>query len=143
MICGPERTPVRSSAAANAARAASSAGAADVTPPLSNTCSDRRTLGGMGVARRTPPGGWSDGIETVPMRDHAETAPEGPRKTARIVRPDEPVPVRAWLRQRQSGEHLVDGEAIAWTDRQVELRYIDPHGRQGWAWLWASAVERR
>lgn len=77
------------------------------------------------------------------MRDHAETAPEGPRKAARVVRPDEPVPVRAWLRQRQSGEHLVDGEAIAWTDRQVEIRYIDPNGRQGWAWLWASAVERR
>ncbi|WP_277212361.1 hypothetical protein [Isoptericola croceus] len=77
------------------------------------------------------------------MRDYAETAPEGARKQARIVRPETPVPVRAWLRQRQSGEHLVDGEAIAWTERQVQVSYLDPLGRRGWAWVWASAVERR
>lgn len=77
------------------------------------------------------------------MRDYAEEAPAGAREGARIVRPDEGVPVRAWIVQRQSGASLVNGEATAWTPRQVHVRFIDKNGREGWAWLWASAVERR
>ncbi|MEV8027548.1 hypothetical protein [Cellulosimicrobium funkei] len=78
----------------------------------------------MGTRRRPPPGGWPSGIETVPMRDHAEEAPELGRRGQRIVRPSEGIPVRAWVTQRQSGEARVDGEAVAWAGRQVHVRYL-------------------
>ena len=52
-----------------------------------------------------------------------------------IVRPEDAVPVRAWITQRQTGEPRVDGEANAWVSRQVWIRYLDPHGREGRAWL--------
>ncbi|MFJ4233852.1 hypothetical protein [Cellulosimicrobium cellulans] len=97
----------------------------------------------MGTRRRPPPGGWPSGIETVPLRDHAEEAPELARRGVAIVRPPEGIPVRAWITQRQSGEVRVDGEAVAWAGRQVHIRYISREGREGWAWLWADAVERR
>ncbi|WP_454730376.1 hypothetical protein [Cellulosimicrobium protaetiae] len=97
----------------------------------------------MGTRRRPPPGGWPSGFETVPMRDHAEEAPELARRGVAIVRPGEGIPVRVWVTQRQSGEAQVDGEAIAWAGRQVHVRFIDGRGREGWAWLWADAVERR
>jgi hypothetical protein len=51
--------------------------------------------------------------------------------------------VRVWLTQRQTGAFEADGLAVAWTDRQVEVRYRDPHDREGFAWVWASAVTRR
>lgn len=79
----------------------------------------------------------------MPLRDYAHEAPELARRGVAIVRPEEPIPVQAWITQRQSGESRVAGEAIAWAGRQVQVRYLDPHGREGWAWLWADAVERR
>lgn len=97
----------------------------------------------MGCRRRSPAGGWPAGFESVPLRDGAEEAPQLARVEAAIVRPEEGIPVRAWITQRQTGEQHVDGEAIAWAGRQVWVRYLDPHGREGWAWLWADAVERR
>lgn len=39
--------------------------------------------------------------------------------------------MRAWIVQRQSGPAHVDAHAVAWTDRQVHVRYLDPHGREG------------
>ncbi len=48
------------------------------------------------------------------MRDYADDAPELARRDVAIVRPEEPIPVRAWVKQRQTGEAHVDGEAIAW-----------------------------
>lgn len=77
------------------------------------------------------------------MRDCAEEAPALARRALPIVRPTEGIRVRAWITQRQSGEDHVDGEAIAWAGRQVHVRFIDRNGREGWAWLWADAVERR
>lgn len=97
----------------------------------------------VGSRRRPPTGGWPSGIETVPLRDYAEDAPELARRGVAVVRPDEPIPVRAWVKQRQTGEAHVDGDAIAWAGRQVQVRYLDPNGREGWVWLWADAVERR
>lgn len=76
------------------------------------------------------------------MRDRAEEAPELARRGVAIVRPEAGVPVRARLTQRQSGEAHIDAEAIAWAGRQVHVRFIDGHGREGWAWLWADAIER-
>jgi len=83
-----------------------------------------------------------DMVDTIPIRDAAEEAPRKQREGVVISRPAEPVPVRAWITQRQSGSFEAHGVALAWTDRQVEVRYHDIHGREGWAWLWASAVRR-
>jgi len=77
------------------------------------------------------------------MRDSAEQAPAKQRQGATPIRPETPLPVRAWITQRQTGEFEADGVAVAWTDRQVEVRYSDPHGREGFAWVWASAVTHR
>lgn len=77
------------------------------------------------------------------MRDYADEAPRGARKDERVVEPPEPLPVRVWITQRQTGEAEVNAVALGWTSRQVHVRYIDPNGREGWAWVWASAVTRR
>lgn len=42
----------------------------------------------------------------------------------------------------QGEEFEVDAEAIAWTKRGVQIRYIDRWGRPDTAWLWAGAVSR-
>ncbi|MCZ2261606.1 hypothetical protein [Isoptericola sp. QY 916] len=98
----------------------------------------------MGTRRRPPAGGWPDAVETVPLRDTALDAPKGARAGERVVEPDEPPIVRAWITYgREQREAEVDGWAIGWTSRQVRVRYLDAAGRQGWAWVWASAVTRR
>ncbi|ANC31449.1 hypothetical protein [Isoptericola dokdonensis] len=97
----------------------------------------------MGTRRRTPWGSTPDSIEQVPLRDCAEEAPAAQRRDARVTRPDDPPAIRVWLTARQTGEFEADGHATAWTDRQVHVRYLDPHGREGFAWVWASAVSRR
>lgn len=81
-------------------------------------------------------------VDTVPIRDAVEEAPIKARNGVAVVRPPEPMPVKAWVTQRQSGSFEADALAVAWTDRQVEVRYQDKHGREGFAWLWASAVRR-
>ena len=60
-----------------------------------------------------------------------------------VVRPDTAISVRAWIVTAQGRDVEVDGEAVAWTDRAVNVRYYDEHGREGFAWVWASAVVRR
>ena len=77
------------------------------------------------------------------MRDGAHQAPKGQRDGQRIVEPPQPLPVRVWVQAGQSGDQLCDGHAVAWTAQQVHVRYLDKHGRQGWAWVWANAVTRR
>ncbi|MCL1801172.1 MAG: hypothetical protein FWG25_07420 [Promicromonosporaceae bacterium] len=81
-------------------------------------------------------------VDMVPIRDAAEEAPRKQRDGVAVRRVEEPVPVRAWVTQRQSGSFEAQAVALAWTDRQVEIRYHDLHGRVGFAWLWASAVRR-
>jgi hypothetical protein len=83
------------------------------------------------------------GVESVPTRDAAHSAPQEQRQGGRVVEPLDPVPVRVWIEARQSGDQECDGHATAWTDRQVRVRYIDIHGREGSTWVWASAVTRR
>lgn len=97
----------------------------------------------MNLKRRTPWDGNKSRIEQVPMRDSATDSPELQRRGHAVTRPETPLPVRVWVEQRQTGAFEADGEATGWTDRQVHVRYIDPHGRQGYAWVWASAVTRR
>jgi len=97
----------------------------------------------MGTRRSERGGRPQSAIDQVPLRDAAEEAPGKSRQGARIVRPAEGIPVHAWIVSPQSGEQEVDGEAVAWTDSQVRVRYVDRHGREGFAWLWANAVTRR
>ncbi|GAA4717940.1 hypothetical protein GCM10023216_02640 [Isoptericola chiayiensis] len=82
------------------------------------------------------------GIERVPMRDFAtDVPPEARRETP--TRPSEPVPVTAWVTDGRGRAFEAKGEALAWTSRAVYVRYIDPAGREGFAWVWASAVTRQ
>ncbi|NNU27480.1 hypothetical protein [Isoptericola sediminis] len=82
------------------------------------------------------------GIERVPLRDVAtEVPPEARREPP--TRPPEPLPVTAWVTDGRGRTFRADGEALAWTPRAVYVRYVDPVGREGFAWLWASAVSRR
>lgn len=83
------------------------------------------------------------GIESVPLRDAAHAAPQEQRQHDRVVEPTDPMPVRVWIEARQSGDQECDGDAVAWTERQVRVRYTDVHGREGSTWVWASAVTRR
>ncbi|WP_425956135.1 hypothetical protein [Xylanimonas sp. McL0601] len=82
-------------------------------------------------------------VDRVPVRDSPEEAPRRQRDSAQVTRPETPLPVRVWVTQRQTGAFEADGLAVAWTDRQVEVRYSDPHGREGFVWVWANAVTRR
>ena len=77
------------------------------------------------------------------MRDNAHEAPREQRAGQHVVETSTPLPVRVWIEAHQSGNHECDAHAIAWTARQVHVRYIDPHGREGWAWVWANAITRR
>ncbi|KAE8763921.1 hypothetical protein [Georgenia thermotolerans] len=80
-------------------------------------------------------------VEPVPLSEQAHSL--GPAQHGGpVTRPDEPLPVRAWIHTRR-GHEAVDGVAVAWTQRAVRVRYTDGHGREGYAWLWANAVTRR
>lgn len=76
------------------------------------------------------------------MRDMARQVPQKILDGARMTRPEDPPRVRAWVVDGRGQDVEVDGEAIAWTPRAVRIRYQDSHGREGWAWVWASAVTR-
>lgn len=93
----------------------------------------------MGSNRRSSRHG---GIERVPVRDHARDVPLEARAGV-PARPDVPVPVRVWIQTGRGDAFEANGEALAWTPRAVHVRYIDPAGREGFAWMWASAVSRR
>ncbi len=80
-------------------------------------------------------------IEQVPLRDQAYSL--GPAQYGLpIHQADEPLPVAAWI-QTRAGHHLVEGVAVAWTPKAAHIRYVDEHGREGYAWVWANAVRRR
>lgn len=81
-------------------------------------------------------------MDRVPLRDMARSVPVAARGTATTT-PGEPIPVRAWIVTGRGADVEVDAEATSWTPRAVHVRYIDEHGRQGFTWVWASAVTRR
>lgn len=76
------------------------------------------------------------------MRDHAHDAPAAARTAQKMTTPETGLPVRVWLTNR-NGDFQADGEAVAWTSSQVRVHYVDRAGREGWVWVWATAVERR
>ncbi len=77
------------------------------------------------------------------MRDMARQAPSQATAGEPVRRPEVAVPVRAWIVDARGRDVEVDGEAVAWTSRTVQVRYFDPHGREGFVTVWASAVTRR
>ncbi|TRW47414.1 hypothetical protein [Georgenia yuyongxinii] len=79
-------------------------------------------------------------VEQVPLSEQAHSL--GPAQYGTPVRQaGEPLPVSAWIHTRK-GHQLVDGVALAWTTKAARIRYIDGHGREGFAWVWAHAVTR-
>ena len=78
--------------------------------------------------------------DPVPLRDQAYSL--GPAQYGQpVTQADSPLPVAAWIHTRQ-GHSCVGGVAVAWTPRAVRVRYVDDHGREGFVWVWASAVTR-
>ena len=68
------------------------------------------------------------------------------RISGRRVEARTAVPVQAWVRHRVIYEEprLVEGEAIAWTDRAVLIRWTDTQNtNERLTWVWADAVRRR
>lgn len=80
-------------------------------------------------------------LDRVPLRDQADSL-EPPQYGHPLRRAETPIAVSAWIHTRR-GHALVEGVAVAWTPRAVLLRYVDEHGREGVAWVWANAVTRR
>lgn len=80
-------------------------------------------------------------IEQVPLSEQAATL-ELAQYGGPVRRAEEPLEVSAWIHTRR-GHLSVDATALAWTQKAVWIRYIDDHGREGFAWVWASAVTRR
>lgn len=81
-------------------------------------------------------------MDRVPLRDMARSLPLAARGQSTTT-PGTPIPVRAWIVTGRGVDLEVDAEVTSWTARAVHVRYIDEHGREGFAWLWASAVTRR
>ncbi len=81
------------------------------------------------------------GVEQVPLSEQAVSL--GPAQYGEPVhQADDPVPVTAWIQNRR-GHHQVEAVCLAWTPKAARVRYVDEHGREGFAWLWANAVMRR
>lgn len=78
----------------------------------------------------------------VPWAEAAFSLP--PSAIGQPVRPlDPPVPVLVWLPRPRHGWVRLEGEANAFTAGAGHVRYRDEHGREGAAWVWAGAIERR
>ena len=78
----------------------------------------------------------------TPFPDRARTL--HPRQHGmKVPTPDRPIPVRAWIVTVKGEDLEIDGDAMAWTERAVRVRYVDKFGHLDSAWVWASAVTRR
>lgn len=80
--------------------------------------------------------------DRVPRHDQPHDVPAGARPES-PVRPDLPLPVRVWISDGQGRDYEASGQAIAWTSRAVYVRFLDQLGREGFCWVWASAVQRQ
>ncbi len=80
-------------------------------------------------------------IDRVPLRDMARQVPAQAIGHP-VTRPETPIRVRAWIVDARGRDLEVPGEAVAWTSRAVQVSYFDDNGRQGFVWVWASAVTR-
>jgi len=80
-------------------------------------------------------------VDRVPMRDMARPVPSAALTTPAHTL-DTAVRVRAWIIDGHGRDVQIDGEAIAWTPRAAHVHYFDANGREGFVWVWASAVTR-
>lgn len=58
-----------------------------------------------------------------------------------VTQAQHPIPVRAWARYPETPAR-VEGHAIAWTERAVQIEWEDYRGVKHRAWVWASAVDK-
>ncbi|GHD50833.1 hypothetical protein D9V29_11660 [Mycetocola manganoxydans] len=58
-----------------------------------------------------------------------------------VIAAQKPIPVRAWARYPETPAR-VEGRAIAWTTRAVQIEWEDSGGVTQRAWVWASAVDK-
>lgn len=58
-----------------------------------------------------------------------------------ITQAQHPVPIRAWARYPEAVAR-VEGRAIAWTSRAVQIEWEDLAGTTHRTWVWASAVDK-
>lgn len=58
-------------------------------------------------------------------------------------RPERTIPVRAWVLTVNGEDFEVDGDAVAWTKRAVQVRFVDRFGHVDHACVWVGAVTRR
>jgi len=58
-----------------------------------------------------------------------------------MVQPEEPIPVRAWVRFSEATIQA-ECEAVEWNDRTVRVRWTMKSGAVVSAVVWASAVQR-
>lgn len=89
--------------------------------------------------------GRTSGMKPVPSWEAAQGAPSEARRFQRAVRPEPPIPVWVWLVMGMNSDqsYRAEAEALAWTENQVSVRYVDNQGREGFVWVWANAVKRR
>lgn len=59
-----------------------------------------------------------------------------------VGRPEHGVPVRAWIRFPEASIEPT-AEAIAWTERAVQVRFTLQDGRTKTVWIWKGAVSPR
>lgn len=58
-----------------------------------------------------------------------------------VVQAEQPIPIRAWARYPETAAR-VEGRAVAWTDRAVQIEWEDIRGETHRTWVWANAVEK-
>jgi hypothetical protein len=58
-----------------------------------------------------------------------------------VTQAKRPIPVRAWARYPETPAR-VEGRAIAWTSRAVQIEWKDGGGVSRRAWVWASGVDK-
>jgi hypothetical protein len=58
-----------------------------------------------------------------------------------VTRAQTPIPIRAWARYPETPAR-VEGRAIAWTDRAVQIEWEDIRGEVHRTWVWANAVDK-
>ncbi|WP_162925058.1 hypothetical protein [Mycetocola zhujimingii] len=58
-----------------------------------------------------------------------------------VTQAQRPIPIRAWARYPETPAR-VEGRAIAWTERAVQIEWEDVRGETHRAWVWAGAVDK-
>lgn len=82
------------------------------------------------------------GRQLVPLWDAGREPPKESRARERETRAADPIEVEVWIDCNRSRYKRFSGVALAWTQSQVYVRYVDDNDREGTGWVWANAVRR-